>query len=63
MRGVKKLVNTSDVLCINGMDVVKLVNNSFELVRNGLRLGNVCRADAARRANLDPHGVREGATP
>jgi len=38
-RGVKKVVNSSDVLCINGMDVVKLVNqlvnNSFELVRHG----------------------------
>ena len=37
VRGVKNVVNSSDVLCINGIDVAKLVNqlvnNSFELVR------------------------------
>ena len=44
VRGVKKLVNTSDVLCINGIDVVKLVNqlvnNSFELVKYGRGRGS-----------------------
>ena len=49
VRGVKNVVNSSDVLCINGIDVVKLVNqlvnNSFELVR---RVGNVCRGGRQR---------------
>ena len=48
VRGVKNVVNSSDVLCINGIDVVKLVNqlvsDSFELVR---RVGNVCRGESA----------------
>lgn len=46
---------SSDVLCINGIDVVKLVNqlvnNSFELVR---RVGKVCRHQWIVSKGLQP---------
>ena len=59
MRGVKKLVNSSDQLCINGIDVVQLVNqlvnNSFELVR--------CVPKVDRDRGFTPAATKNGYYP
>ena len=61
LRGVKKLVNSSDVLCINGMDASNSSANSSTTLFNSSGLGNVCRFGRRRESRAEGREPGNGA--